>query len=143
MAFSRKFHGVQNGYRSGLEEKVAEELKGKGVGFKFESFKVPFEKPATICRYTPDFLLLSNGIIIETKGRFTTADRKKHLLIQEQHPELDIRFVFSSSKGRISKKSQTTYAMWCEKNGFLYADRSIPDEWLTEETQNDRRSLQS
>jgi hypothetical protein len=45
---------------------------------------------------------------------------------------LDIRFVFNYSKSRISKKSSTTYAMWCEKHGFQYADKSIPAEWLKE-----------
>jgi hypothetical protein len=77
----------------------------------------------------PDFVL-PNGIIIETKGRFVTADRQKHILILEQHPHLDIRFVFSSSRTRISKKSRTTYATWCESHGFQYADRLIPEAWL-------------
>ena len=58
------------------------------------------------------------------------ADRKKHLLIKEQHPELDIRFVFSSSKAKLSKGSKTTYALWCTKNGFKFADRLIPRAWL-------------
>ena len=60
--------------------------------------------------YTPDFEL-PNGIIIESKGRFVAADRKKHLLVQKQHPELDIRFVFSNSKAKISKGSKTTLCM--------------------------------
>jgi hypothetical protein len=51
-------------------------------------------------------------------------------LIKQQHPELDIRFVFSNSRSRISKQSKTTYADWCEKNGFMFADKSIPKEWL-------------
>jgi hypothetical protein len=84
-----------------------------------------------VSKYTPDFVL-PNGIIIETKGRFLTADRQKHQLIQEQHPELDIRFVFTSSKAKISPTSKTTVAEWCDKNGFKYADRFIPDEWLLE-----------
>ena len=33
------------------------------------------------------------------------ADRKKHLLIKEQHPELDIRFVFSRAGNKLSSKS--------------------------------------
>jgi hypothetical protein len=53
-------------------------------------------------------------------------------MIQEQYPELDIRFVFSNSKARLSKLSQTTYGMWCDKNGFLYSDKTIPEEWLNE-----------
>ena len=69
---------------------------------------------------------------METKGRFVTADRKKHKLIKEQHPDIDIRFVFSNSKTRISKTSKTKYGKWCELNGFKYADKVVPDEWLKE-----------
>tara|TARA_R110001606_G_scaffold60362_2_gene142301 strand:+ start:1387 stop:1647 length:261 start_codon:yes stop_codon:yes gene_type:complete len=79
--------------------------------------------------YTPDFEL-PNGIIIESKGRFVSADRKKHLKVKEQYPKLDIRFVFSNSRGKINKGSKTTYAMWCDKYGFKYADKEIPEKWL-------------
>ena len=44
--------------------------------------------------------MLYNGIIIETKGRFTAADRRKHLLVRKQHPHLDIRFVFENSNAK-------------------------------------------
>ena len=104
------------------------------MSYTYEDQVISYEKPAKIARYTPDFVL-ENGIIIEVKGRFLTADRQKHLLVKHQHPQLDIRFLFSRSKERISKKSKTTYAMWCEKNGFKYADETIPSQWL-EETVN-------
>lgn len=123
--------GIVEGYRSGLEEKLAAQLSQAGVDVAYESMTIPYEKPASKHRYTPDFPL-PNGIIIESKGRFVTADRAKHLLIKKQHPHLDIRFVFSSSKARISKTSKTTYASWCEKYGFKYADKLIPEEWLKE-----------
>jgi hypothetical protein len=74
-------------------------------------------------------------LIIETKGRFVTEDRQKHLLIKAQHPELDIRFVFSNSRAKISKTSKTTYAAWCDKYGFKYADKRIPEAWLEESKQ--------
>jgi len=60
------------------------------------------------------------------------SDRVKHLLIREQHPELDIRFVFSNSGNKLGKKSSTTYAQWCDKYGFKYADGFIPVEWTKE-----------
>lgn len=122
---------TSNGFRSGLEERIAQELLEAGVGFTYEDRVIEYLKPAKVARYTPDFVL-ENGIIVESKGRFLTADRQKHLLIKKQHPELDIRFVFSRSKERISKKSKTSYADWCEKHGFKYADSSIPEEWLQE-----------
>ena len=78
--------------------------------------------------YGPAYL--SNGVIVETKGRFVTADRQKHKLIKEQHPTKDIRFVFSNPNAKIGKKSTTTYAMWCDKHGFKFAKGFIPKEWL-------------
>ena len=76
--------------------------------------------------------MLRNGIIVESKGIFDVEDRKKHLLIREQHPELDIRFVFSSSRSKLYKGSKTSYAEWCEKYGFQFADKLIPAAWLRE-----------
>lgn len=132
MTFNRnKLHGVLNGYRSGLEDKIAKDLTSQGVGFSFESIKISYTKPERIAKYTPDFLL-ENGIIVETKGWFLPEDRTKHLLVKAQHPELDIRFVFNRSSSPINKGSKTTYADWCIKHGFKYADKTIPSEWLAE-----------
>lgn len=126
-----RYHGIQAGYRSGLEETVAEDLKRRGIEAKYEEVKINYTKPSKPATYTPDFVL-PNGIIIETKGRFVTADRQKHVLIKDQHPELDIRFLFQNSRARISKTSKTTYAEWCRKNGFRFADKVVPNAWLTE-----------
>jgi len=122
--------GVKHGYRSGLEDRISEQLKGLSVPFKYEEFKIKYEVHE-IRTYTPDFEL-PNGIIVESKGRFVAADRKKHLLVKKQHPELDIRFVFSNSKAKITKGSKTSYGDWCDKNGYIYADKLIPEEWIKE-----------
>jgi hypothetical protein len=124
--------GLAYGFRSGLEEAIATRLTSQGVRFTFEELVIPYIKPERPAKYTPDFVL-ENGIIIESKGRFLTADRQKHLLIQKQHPHLDIRFVFSNSKTKISKRSSTTYADWCNRHEFRYADKEIPQAWLQEE----------
>lgn len=122
---------LAEGYRSGLEELIAKQLETAGIPVAFEAVKVPYVKPSKPSRYTPDFIL-PNGIVVETKGRYITADRQKHLFIKEQHPDLDIRFVFSNPNARIGKKSTTTYAMWCDRAGFKYAGKLIPTSWLTE-----------
>lgn len=122
---------LKKGYRSGLEEAVDALLRQNNVDAEYEKHKVQYTIPISYHEYTPDFRL-PNGIFIETKGRFVIEDRKKHLLIKQQHPELDIRFVFQNSKNRIRKGSPTTYADWCKKHGFLYADKTIPQEWLDE-----------
>lgn len=126
-----KWVAKKYGYKSGLEESVSKQIESKGIEVQYESEKVAYTIPASEHTYNPDFRL-PNGIIIETKGRFVIADRKKHLLVKEQNPQLDIRFVFSNSKNKITKKSKTTYADWCDKNGYKYADKEIPEEWFLE-----------
>lgn len=123
--------GMKYGFRSGLEEKVAEFLTSNGVKFTFETLKVPYVKPETKHIYTPDFIL-DNGIIIETKGRWLLDDRKKHILIRKQRPDLDIRILFQNANAKISKGSKTSYADFCEKHGITYAHREIPVAWLKE-----------
>lgn len=122
--------GIAAGYRSGLEVTVAKQLESAGVEYTYEAVKTPYIVPQSTHKYTCDFILTNSGIYVETKGRFMAADRKKHLLIKAQHPEIDLRFVFSRPKAPINKGSKTTYADWCEKNGFLYADKTIPEDWL-------------
>lgn len=117
-------------YRSGLEKVVAEYLKQNKKNFRYEDLKIEW-KDLRYRTYTPDFIL-DNGIIVETKGIFDNEDRRKHLAVREQHPELDIRLVFSNARAKLYKGSKTTYAMWCEKNNFLYSHRVIPPDWLEE-----------
>ena len=74
--------GRKYGFRSGLEEQVGAELRAAGVDYTFEEMVIEYEVHK-VCKYTPDFVL-PNGIIIETKGRFTTDDRMKHRAIREQ-----------------------------------------------------------
>jgi hypothetical protein len=107
------------------------DLEQRGVPYRYEEVKVPYVKPESNHKYTPDFIL-PNGIIVETKGQFDTADRQKHELIQKQHPDLDIRFVFSRSSSLLRKNAKTTYAQWCSKRGLKFADKIIPQDWIDE-----------
>jgi Autographiviridae endonuclease I len=111
---------------------IQRQLTVRGVRFTYEELTIPFVQPQKPRKYKPDFVLLSNGIIVESKGRLVTADRQKHILIQSQFPALDIRFVFSRSSTRISKQSRTTYAQWASDHDFKYADKLIPEAWISE-----------
>lgn len=127
---------LREGFRSGFEQKAAAQLLAAGIEPAYETFKVKYTIPEREATYTADFRL-PNGIIVETKGRFVTADRKKHKLIKEQRPDLDIRIVFQNPNARISKASKTTYAKWCDDNGVKYAkaaskEAPIPQAWLDE-----------
>jgi hypothetical protein len=79
--------------------------------------------------YTPDFFL-SNGIVLETKGRFTALDRKKALAMKEQWPEIDYRLVFQRDN-KLSKSSKTRYSAWAEDNEIpWHIGRRIPAAWM-------------
>lgn len=117
-------------YRSGLEVEAAAFLTPRQEMLKYELLKIEWED-LRYRTYTPDFEL-DNGIFIETKGIFDNDDRRKHLAIQKQHPELDIRFVFSNANAKLYKGAKTRYFEWCDKNGFQWSHRVIPEGWLTE-----------
>ena len=134
--FNRKV--AQHG-RSGLEDKTMRDLADRGVPYQYEKAKVAYTKPESNHKYTPDFQL-DNGILIETKGLFTAPDRQKHLLVKAQHPDLDIRFVFSRAASKITKGSKTSYADWCEKNGYRYSDKMIPQCWVDEPSEPSRHA---
>lgn len=115
---------------------MARQLRLAGRAFRYEQVKIDYVKPAKKSKYNPDFSITkSDGteMFIETKGRFLTEDRQKHLLIRQQHPEVDIRFIFQNAHGKIGKTSKTTYAKWCDDKGFKWADKGIiPKAWLDE-----------
>ena len=113
-------------YRSKFEASVAKNLDDNKIKFSYETINIDYIISSSYC---PD-IIFDNGIICEIKGLFRKEERRKHLAIQAQHPTLDVRFVFQNSKTKLSKaKGSLTYAKWCERHGFLYADKIIPPEW--------------
>ena len=122
-------------YRSGLEKVVAEYLKQHQKQLRYEELKIEW-RDLRYRTYTPDFVL-DNGIIIETKGIFERPDQKKHVWIKRQHPNTDIRFVFTNADKWYRKDvKHMTYGKWCDKMGFKYCNyRQFPrviKEWLNE-----------
>lgn len=111
--------------KSGFERTLDAFLKRRKVKYGYETLKLPYTIKHT---YSPDFIL-ANGVIIEAKGRFRPGDIAKMRAVKEQHPELDIRFVFMRAHDRIPGQ-KTTYAQWSERHGFPWADGSIPEDWL-------------
>jgi hypothetical protein len=126
---------MKYGFRSGLEEKTADQLQANNISYGYETLKLPWVRPAVDRKYTPDFILTKadgTNLVIETKGRFVLEDRQKMVHIKNQYPDMDIRFVFSNAHAKLRKGAKTSYAQWCEKEGFLYADKTIPVEWLSD-----------
>jgi|TARA_B100000029_G_scaffold55042_1_gene49927 hypothetical protein len=115
-------------FRSQLEENVADLLVGLGVSYDYEPHQVPY---TIMHHYTPDFLL-PNGVFLECKGYWDPKDRRKIKQVKSDNPDLDLRMVFQSPYNKISKRSKTTYAKWCEKHKIPWcAYHTIPIEWLT------------
>ena len=128
------YRGLAAGYRSGLEETIADQLRSHSIEVLYETDRIHYVIPARQTRYTPDFKLpKKDGFwYLEGKGLWQVQDRAKHLLIKKQHPNIDIRFVFSNARSKLYKGSKTTYADYCEKHGFLWAHKVIPDDWIEE-----------
>lgn len=122
-------------YRSGLEERITEQLSKRGIKFHYEEYEIAYVIPASNHKYTPD-VILDNGVIVEIKGLWEADDRKKHLLLRKQYPDLDIRFVFQAPNNKIYKGSKTTYAKYCDKYGIKWAKKDIPVEWIKEPKRN-------
>ena len=131
-------NAIKYGYRSGFEHRISEQLKQQNINPQYETTVVKYTIPARDSKYTVDFTL-PNGILVETKGRWMPDDRKKHLLVKEQHPELDIRIVFQSAKSKLRKGSKTTYADYCDKHGIKWSEKTIPQSWIDEEKKADKK----
>lgn len=130
-------------YRNSFEQKLGDQLDAADISFEYEGQRLPVLIPAREAKYIPDFIPTGTGIIIEGKGAFgggrvnynatSAAARQKMILFKEQHPEWDLRFVFSNSKAKIYTGSKTTYAQWCDDHGFLWSDKGvIPPAWIKE-----------
>tara|TARA_R100000781_G_scaffold7624_1_gene7288 strand:- start:688 stop:1059 length:372 start_codon:yes stop_codon:yes gene_type:complete len=114
-------------FRSKLEENIANLLDGLGVSYGYESEKLDYTIEHN---YTPDFVL-PNYTYLEAKGYWSPADRRKILSVKKDNPDIDLRMVFQSPYNKISKKSKTTYAQWCEKHDIPWSSyQNIPIDWL-------------
>ena len=115
------------GFRSGFERTINANLLSRGVKFTYETLQVPYILTGT---YNPDFILES-GIIIEAKGLLDRESKRKMIAVKKQHPELDIRFIFADGDKKVPGTKQT-HGQWASRNGYKWADREVPEEWLHE-----------
>lgn len=123
--------GIKHGYRSGLEKSIQIELENMGVEPNYEGREFPYTVPETKHKYTPDFPV-SPHIVIETKGRWVLEDRQKMLYLIQQYPEISFRMLFQKASQKIKKGSKTSYADWCDKHGIMWAEKTVPREWIDE-----------
>jgi hypothetical protein len=102
--------------RSGLEDRLGAFLREHDVGFKYEPERIRYVVPEKVGQYTPDFKI--ENVFLETKGRFTSEDRKKMLAVFRSNPDLNLLMVFPKPSNTITKRSKTTYGIWCDKNNI-------------------------
>jgi hypothetical protein len=114
--------------RSGLEKRLDREIEASGLIAFYEPVRIPYTIDAA---YVPDYIL-PNGIVVEAKGHFTSADRRKMRAVKAQYPRLDIRLVFGRAANKLNRTSRTSYADWAESKEFPWANKSIPPEWWEE-----------
>lgn len=129
------YRGVKMASRS--EVIFAEDMDAKGIPWIYEPEKFDWIPPKK--KYTVDFKVKKKDgsyFYVEYKGYFRTEDKTKMAAIKRQYPKLDIRFVFANPhkpvEGAQPRKDGTklTNAEWAEKNGYLWADKTIPEEWM-------------
>ena len=138
-------------YRSGLEEKIANQLDAAGVEYDYESEKIEYVVPSRKAKYIPDFPIKGTNILIEGKGHWgggkfggikqaSAEQRQKMLLLREQRPDLDIRIVYERAATKIYPGSPTSNADWATTHGFKFADKgTVPDSWIEEIKQQQKR----
>lgn len=134
---------MKDGFRSGLEKGIADDLTSKGISYEFEKHTVSYSLPVRsgLCgecgsrsvgkkaTYTPDFRI-PGGIFVESKGRLTARDRSKLAAVHLQHPGLDLRLLFAYDNW-CTKLHKQRYSEWAEAHGFKWAvGKRIPNEWL-------------
>ncbi len=121
-------------YRSKFEEQVANVL---GKNATYESEFISYTVPERVSKYLPDFKT-KTGVYLEAKGKWTSEDRKKHLLLKQQHPEKRIVLIFMNSRVKLNKRSKTSYGDWATKNNIEWYDfkSGIPPELYKKGSKN-------
>jgi hypothetical protein len=143
----KRKNAIAMGFRSGLEEETAKLLDFHKVKYEFEpddmklEWHVKSRKKSLSCMecgcklikeshiYTVDFSLENGAVLLESKGRFMSADRVKMLAIQELYPDKLVIMLFANPNSKISKGSKTKYKDWCDSKKIKWLDFR-DNEWV-------------
>lgn len=130
--------------RSKFELGIAKDLDERGIKYTYETYQYEYFEKITngICEdcdgthvakrrwYTPDFFL-PNGLVLEAKGFFTASNRATLKAVRDSHPTIDVRLVFMVNN-KINRNSELRYTDWCDKHGFKWAMKVVPEEWIND-----------
>ena len=124
--------------RSKLELKFEEILKELKAEYQYETTRIAYIIPESKHYYTVDWTL-TNGILLETKGYLSDyQERHKYVLLKNQYPDLDLRFVFDNPK-KLCGGTKMTHEKWADKYNFKWCgvkDVETIQQWVTETNQN-------
>ena len=116
--------------RSKLEYKFEDILKEYKIEYGYEITKIPYTIPESKHNYVVDWTLL-NGLLVETKGWLEDhKERQKYILLKQQHPDLDLRFVFANPQ-KLCGGTKMMHSQWAEKNGFRWCSINDTEQILS------------
>lgn len=133
-------------YRSNYEDNIAKWMEENNIAFTYETYSfeytAPVRKNRSYCAecgakellhdgwYTPDFFV-GDSIIVEAKGRFTAADRRKIKAAIATVPELGDKLVMMfMCDNKLSKLAKQRYSDWCIQEGIDYVvGTELKEEW--------------
>lgn len=120
--------------RSKLEMRFEQILIDNQAEYDYEVTVIPYTVPESKHKYTVDWTLL-NGPLIETKGYLSDhAERTKYVLLKQQYPDLDLRFVFDNPN-KLCGGTKYTHAKWADKYQIPWCsirDEETIKQWIEE-----------
>jgi len=121
--------------RSRLEVTLGSILNNIGTDWEYEVTNIKYKIPESNHTYKVDFTL-GNGTLIEGKGYLSDhAERTKYILLKEQHPDLDLKFVFANPNKKCGGMKMT-HGEWATKHKFDWcaiSDHEKIKEWCVKE----------
>lgn len=118
--------------RSKLEIRLSDILNETKIPWEYEVTTIPYIIPESKHKYTVDFTV--GPILIEGKGYLSDhQERYKYVLLKQQHPDLDLRFVFDNPN-KLCGGTKMTHAKWAEKYNFKWCgikDTEVIKEWIS------------
>ena len=125
---------TSKGFRNQFEERLGSFLDDRRIAYEYETLILGYTLEG---KYKPDFIL-PNGIIIEAKGFFRTHAQRALKAVKKKHPKLDIRFVFYNQNQKVQGSNLKCYE-WAVKYKFKFADKNIPEEWITNDSTKNKK----
>ena len=116
--------------RSKLEVLIGNTLTEFDVNWVYEKTKIKYVVPESNHVYTVDFTV-GNGILLEGKGILADhKERTKYVLLKEQNPDLDLRFIFDDPQKKCGGMKMT-HAEWATKFNFKYCGKNDKEQILS------------